>query len=161
MLNDVFGQSRAIGISTESKVRLVVEGFDDETLWLTSFQGDIEPNYQLMYSLGAEVFINTFSDKLSLFKLGGVYVMNLCNQDGTGTPAFMSFYRARNIAVSDEPLRIALNSIVITGFLVMLTIGKFTQEVVEGHRFTLTFLGMLDQSLAGANGFRQTGSGGS
>ena len=155
-MQELFGPSKAVGVPDESsKTRLVVEGLTSEELWLTSIRGDIEPNYQIMYSLGAEVFLNSFQPKLSIFQIKGVYIFEVCGSKSDGEPEFMTFYRANNIGVADSPLRITFNTIVITGYLVKLMIGEFSQGAIEGHSFELQFLGMLDGDMAGGSGFKR------
>ena len=149
-MNDIFGDKKVAAINAVGKkVRLVVEGLKDETIWITSVRGEIEPNFQLMYSIGAQIYINTFQHKLSAFTLGGVYVFDLCGQEAGGTPPFLSFYLRNNIAVSDRPIKVSFNGIVVTGYIVKLVIGEFNQDNIEGHEFSMPFLGIVEGTGAG------------
>lgn len=141
----IFGQTEVAGLADEKPVRLVVEGLAGELIFLTNIRGGVSPNFQLMYSIGAKAFINTFSQRLSMFELSGLYIPNTCETGEVDRePAFLTFYDRRNIVNSSQPIRISYNNIVITGFLVNLDIKDYNQQGIDGHAFTLKFLGKLE-----------------
>jgi len=146
---DVFGTTQLASFADNKPVRLTVDGLVDEKLYLTSIRGEINPNYQLMYTIGRGQYLNSFSHRLSLFTIQGIYVLVDCNGplDNVGEPPFMIFYKKHNINTSSKSVRITFNNIVITGFLVKLSLGNYQQEGrgdVDGHMFTLLFLGAID-----------------
>jgi len=146
---DVFGTTQLASFADDKPVRLTVDGLKDEKLYLTSIRGEVNPNYQLMYTVGRGIYLNSFEHRLSLFTIQGIYVLVNCNGplDNRGEPPFMLFYKRHNINTSSKAVRITFNNIVITGFLVKLSLGNYQQEGmgdVDGHMFTLLFLGTID-----------------
>ena len=144
--NTAYNRTFTKGLADDKPIRLVVEGLPGELIWLTAIGGGVSPNYQIMYSIGARAFINTFNQKLSMWTISGLYIPGTCEgaQDPDRQPPFVTFYNERNIVNSDEPIRITFNNIVITGFLVNLEIQQYDQEGIDGHRFTLKFLGKMN-----------------
>lgn len=140
-------------INDEAPIRLIVSGLNDDTLWLTGLKGSVEPNFQLMYSFGPKAFINAFNQRLSMFSISGIYVPSTCNGGGAkGEPAFVGFYRKRNIVSSDDPTKITFDGITITGWFVRLVIGEVTKQGIDGHLFSLDFLGRLKKAGESASG---------
>jgi hypothetical protein len=148
MAQDIFGQRTAVApFANNNKVRLTIQGLStNDQIFLTAVKGDIKPNYQLQYSVGAGRYINSFTHRLSMFVIEGKYILANCNGpfDAVTSPAFFRFYQSRNISNSSRPVRIAYSGIVITGFLVALTTGRHNQEALDGYSFTLTFLGSVN-----------------
>jgi len=144
--NALFQETQVAGIPDPKPVRLIISGLSDEKLWLTNISGGIAPNYQLMYSIGADAYLNAFNQRLSLFQIEGIYVPTICD---TGSPrdepAFMTLYKERNIVSSSETTRVTYNGITIIGYFVKLTLGDFNKQGIEGHSFNLTFLGKIDR----------------
>jgi hypothetical protein len=145
-MGEIFNETEIIGISDKRKRRLTISGFESEQLWLTDISGMLKPNYQLMYSLGARVFINAFNNKLSMFKLQGIYVPETCSSSGNGkTPEFVRFYREKNITQSSDA-KIAFEGISIKGSIVSMEIANYSKQGIDGHGFTLSFLGRLREA---------------
>jgi hypothetical protein len=124
--------------------RLAIEGFADPNLFITNLSGGAKPNYQLMYSLGDDVFLNTFSDRLSMWELKGLHIMTDCNgKDLQGEPPFLTFYKEYNVR-TEQSVRMTFASIKMNGFLVKLQINNFNQTGVEGFSFVLSYLALLE-----------------
>jgi len=159
---DIFGTTAISPFNDPKPVRLTVEGLTDEALFLTSIRGNVTPSYQIMYSIGALRYLNSFSSRMSLFTISGKYVLADCNGplDSNNNPPFMVFYKKRNINNSDAAIKITFNGIVITGFLVKLAIGNYNQEGIDGYDFQLDFLGIidgLDKTASRSNGSSSSG----
>jgi hypothetical protein len=143
---DIFGKTAMAGIPDSKPVRLVIEGLaPEENLFLTNIAGNVAPNFQIMYSFGRDIFLNAFTQRLSVFKITGIYVSSSCEGDtsGRGEPVFLSFYRKNNIVSSKGAIKITFNGITITGFLIMLEVENYNKEGIDGHNFSLQFLGMI------------------
>lgn len=148
MAQDIFGHKTAIApFANDNKVRLVISGLNtNDKIFLTGVKGEVKPNYQLQYSVGAGRYVNSFTHRLSMFVIEGKYVLANCNGpfDATTDPAFFQFYKEKNISNSADPIQISYSGMVLTGYLVGLTTNRHNQEAVDGFSFTLTFLGSMD-----------------
>jgi hypothetical protein len=143
MAEDLFQTTEIVGINNQQKKRLTISGFESEDLWLTSIQGEVSPNFQLMYSLGVDVFINAFNTRMGTFMLGGIYIPETCTTKGNGgVPPFISFYKSHNIN-ERVPAKIAFDGITIKGWIVKMMIKEYTQNNIDGHEFSIQFLGRL------------------
>jgi hypothetical protein len=155
----LFKGTAVFGLEDVKPVRLTIEDFrNNELLWLTDIKGSTKPNFQLMYSVGKDTFINAFNQRLSVFQISGVHILNNCDGafNSSGEPPFLSFYKANNIIARTESLKISFENIVVSGFMIELEISSYSQEGIDGHRFTLTFLG----SISGLQQDASSGSGG-
>ena len=128
---------------------LTIEGFnsDEETLYILAGQGSVDANFQIMYSMGDSIYINSFNQRLVPMDLPGVCVINGCGEGGdglNGEPAFMKFFRTNNIITSQRPLKLSYAGLVLTGYLHKLQLGSFNKEEMRGFQFTLAFLGYMD-----------------
>ena len=71
-------------------------------------------------------------------------------------PVFMQMYREYNIVDANaDPdnqkiLTVSFNQIVITGFLIKVMIGRYNQDGIDGHRFSLHMLGFTDNGKVSA-----------
>jgi len=124
--------------------RMAIEGFDrSEDLFITGIRGGEKPNYQLMYSLGVDVYINAFNKRLSVWELNGLFIPSDCEDCGErpgAKPAFIEFYDAHNITVDTDPILITFQTITLEGFLIDLRVQDYTKEGVEGIVFNLKYL---------------------
>ena len=111
-------------------------------LWVTGVQGGMEPNYQLLPSLGAEVYINAFNDKLAQWVLSGYHVNTKCLGGGSSTPAYVQLYRDGNIVEGSE-VTISYSDIVLKGFFVKLTVQANAEDPHNGDNFTLIIIGKV------------------
>jgi hypothetical protein len=102
-----------------------------------------------MYSLGADVFINAFNQRLSMWTLSGLYIPSMCDngQDFKGEPAFVDLYRRFNIRNAAAPLDLAFNGIVLVGFFVEMKIQDYTQGGIDGFSWETPFLGRMNNLL--------------
>jgi hypothetical protein len=130
---------------------MTISGLADEELWLTGLRGSTEPNYQLMYSFGNSAFINSFNQRLSVFQISGIHVSQTCNGSQRGEPAYVPFYKKRNIVSSDAATKITFDGITLTGWFIKLNIGDVTNEGIDGHLFSLDFLGRMRKAGDGAD----------
>ena len=135
----------------DSPIRMVVSGLTDENIWLTSLKGSVEPNYQIMYSIGADAYINSFNQRLSVWTITGIYIPKLCS-GGSRKPGFVSLYNSKNITKT-KATKITFDGITITGYIIRLTINDVMKQGIDGHIFSLDFLGRL-------GGGRSTNGGG-
>jgi len=129
-----------------------------DEFWITSIQGGIEPNYQVLYAFNRNVYVNAFTPRLSVFQLAGVYIpshVDCAKKAGAADssqkdPAFMRMYWEYNIVDANaDPenqklLTISFNHIVIRGFLIKVNIGEYDKANVDGHTFTLDLLGFVE-----------------
>jgi hypothetical protein len=146
----VFSDATGLASMNDQKpVRLIIPKFNDGKLLITKISGGVRPNFQLMYSLGADVFINAFNQRLSMWNLSGLYIPSMCDngQDFRGEPAFVDLYRRFNIRNADVPLDLAFNGIVLVGFFVEMKIGDYTQNGIDGFSWETPFLGRMNNLL--------------
>jgi hypothetical protein len=150
---DLFSKTSVLGVTDDKPARLVIEGLTTEELWINSVKGGVEPNYQLMYSVGDGAFLNAFNQRFSLFMLDGIYIPSQCGTVSSDKePEFLKFYKKHNIVTSSaaseedigDPIGITFNNITITGWVVKLAIGSYSKEGIDGHTFSLSFLGKID-----------------
>jgi hypothetical protein len=149
-MGNVFSDTIGLAKITDQKpVRLVIPQFNDGALQITKIQGGVRPNFQLMYSLGADVFINAFNQRLSMWTLHGLYIPAACDngQNFKGEPAFVDLYRKFNIRTAKAPLDLAFNGIVLVGFFVEMKVMEYTQEGVDGFAWETPFLGRMNNLL--------------
>jgi len=142
----LFSETQVASLSDTKQARLVIEGLSEEELWITGLDGSVQPNYQLMYAIGAGAYLNAFSQRLSLFQLQGIHVVSTCDSDDTGKePPFLTFYKENNIVLPDkDPIGITFNSITVTGWVVKMIIGEYSKDGIDGHTFQIMFLGLID-----------------
>ena len=143
-------QGTALASLTDDKpVRLVIEGFKDpeERLFLNSIEGEVQPNYQLLYAIGPGKYLDAFSQRLAPFVIAGTHILTTCSGAQVAAqaqPAFLTFYEQNNIvaraADNKGPLRITYNGIVLKCYLIKLTIGSYQKDGVDGHQFQLHVL---------------------
>jgi len=150
MPESILFEKTKLGEITDTKpARLTIEEFDDPRLFVTNISGGSKPNYQLMYSLGDDIFLNTFSERLSMWDLQGLHILSDCNgNDVEGDPPFLKFYREYNIKTG-LIVKMSFAGIVMKGFLVDMRIEDYNQNGVEGFKFYLKYLALL-QNLVGA-----------
>lgn len=146
MTGALFPRTQLAALQDDKPVRLTIDKLDDDKLWLTKISGSVKPNFQLMYAIGSDKYINTFSQRLSVWPISGVYALADCNGpiDAVGEPPFLKFYKQHNISAAATNLRITFSGIVITGYLVELSIGDYQQEIIDGYQFNLSFLGAIN-----------------
>ena len=159
---DLFKRTQLASLADDKPVRLTIDQLDDDKLWLTGIKGGIKPNFQLMYALSGQKFINTFRQRLSLWPIEGVYALADCDGpiDAVGEPPFLTFYNKHNISRAATNLKITFSGIVITGYLVSLNIGDYQQEVIDGYQFNLSFLGVVEGTEQEEDPVATKGSGG-
>jgi hypothetical protein len=102
-----------------------------------------------MYSLGADVFINAFNQRLSMWTIHGLHIPALCGDGNNlkGEPAFVDLYRRFNIRNAKVPLDMAFNGIVLVGFFIEMKVMEYTQEGVDGFAWETPFLGRMNNLL--------------
>jgi hypothetical protein len=149
---ELWRDTQVASINDNRPVRMTVSGLNNEELWLTGLRGSVEPNFQLMYSFGNSAFINAFNQRLSQFQISGIFVAATCDGGQRSEPAFVDFYKKRNIVSSEDPTKITFDGITITGWFTSMNIGDVTNEGIQGHLFTLGFLGRLRKAGDNADG---------
>lgn len=123
--------------------RLTIKGINlPGNLWITGSQGGLEPNYQLLPSLGSEVFLNAFNDKLSQWILSGYYQPNPCEEGAAEIPPYLKIYLDGNIVDGTE-VTISYSDIVLKGFIVKLTLQSNAQDPHNGDSFRITLIGKI------------------
>ena len=127
---------------TAKKVRLTVDGLETEDIWLTDVAGQVQPNYQILYSLGVRAFINAFNNRLGQFSITGIYIPDGCQETGGGTPPFIEFYKKVQITQS-TPAKISYDGISIQGWATQMNLKSYSQNNIDGHEFTIQFLGRI------------------
>ena len=123
-------------------------------LFVTNFGGDVRPNFQIMYSMGPEAYLNVFSQRLSAWNLDGVYVPSgRCPSksqggDTTGrnndTPGFYKMYERYNIANNDNKfVKLVFSGLVVEAYITSMSIPSFSKTDVGQMRFSLKLLGRI------------------
>ena len=143
-MSEFFNETKvAGGLPGTRPQRLTISGLEGEKLWITKVNGSVSPNFQLMYSMGAKAFVNAFNDRLGKISLTGLYVPENCDGGG-GVPPFLAFYKKHNIN-KRTPVKFTFDKINFKGWVVDLQIGDYQQGGVDGHMFTLSFLGRIGE----------------
>ena len=120
-----------------AKIPLAIQGLEDFKLFLTTFNGSADLNYQVNYAFNNEAFLYVFGDKLSMFRIVGVaFPDTACKgTDMKSTPKeFIKFYEAHKLGKDSKPLRITIGGMTISGYFVNLGIN-----LVAGQQNTFTF----------------------
>jgi hypothetical protein len=145
----VFQETTQLAAITDQKpVRLVIPKFRNGKLLITKIAGEVRPNYQIMYSLGADAFITAFNQRLSTWTIHGLHIPGGCDgQNFKGEPAFVDLYRKFNIRTAKQPLDMAFNDIVLVGFFIGMTIQDYSQNGVDGFAWETPFLGRINNLL--------------
>ena len=139
----LFQETNLVPLSdANKKVRLVIDGLESEDIWFTDISGQVQPNFQILYSLGVKAFINAFSNRLGTFSITGIYVPDTCSDSGSGTPPFISFYKKVQIT-QKEPAKISYDGISIKGWATQMNLKSYSQNNIDGHEFTIQFLGRI------------------
>ena len=147
----IFHESAGLAsISDDKPVRLTIPKFPNGKLLITKISGGVQPNYQIMYSLGSDVFITAFNQRLSPWNISGIHIPGSCNnvaQNFNGEPAFVDLYRKFNIRTAKQPLDMTFNDIVVTGFFTGMRVGDYSQNGIDGYTWETTFLGRMTNLL--------------
>jgi len=144
-VNALFQETAVAGVEDVKPARLTVSGLDNEEIWLLDIKGGTTPNYQLMYSVGNEAFLNAFNQRFSIFTLSGVHILATCEGEPTqGEPPFLTFYKNNNIVSNATPVSVAYSGLTMSGYMVGLKLGSYNQEGIDGYQFTLEYLGKID-----------------
>ncbi len=139
---NLFDKTDITQISDGKKIRLTVDGLESEDIWLISIAGQVSPNYQILYSLGAKVFINAFSNRLGKFSLNGIYIPETCEGGAGGIPPFIQFYKDVQIT-KKKSTTITYDGVSIKGWAVSMTLRNYSKNNIDGHEFTIEFLGRI------------------
>jgi len=152
----------SLGIDKYGSARTLLTISGDDTdiagdLFVTNFGGDVSPNFQIMYSMGPEAYLNVFSQRLSSWTLEGVYVPSQrCPEDGGGsstgrsndTPGFYKMYERYNIANDDNKfVKLAFSGLVVEAYITSMSIPSFSKTDVGQMRFSLKLLGRIKQNI--------------
>lgn len=145
-------QKTQLGPVADGKpARLTIKEFQHARLFVTNVGGSAKPNYQLMYSLGDSIFLNTFSERLSIWELQGLHIMTDCRgEDIPGEPPFLTFYKQYNIK-TEKIVNMSFAGITLKGYLIDMAIHNYNQNGVEGFQFSLKYLAMLQNIADGTN----------
>jgi hypothetical protein len=144
-VNAIFKETQVAGIEDVKPVRLTVEGLASEEMWLLDIKGETSPNYQLMYAVGNDAYLNAFNQRFSLFSVSGVHILSTCSAQGaSGEPPFLKFYKNNNIVTGSSTTNITYSGITMKGYMVGLALGSYNQEGIDGYQFTLKYLAKLD-----------------
>jgi hypothetical protein len=142
-MSELFEKTQIVQLNdVKKKIRLVVDGLEEENLWLTNVTGQVAPNFQILYSLGVKAYINAFSNRLGQFTLTGIYIPETCEDQGGRTPPFLKFYKEVQIT-NKKPAKMSYDKISIKGWAVGLNLKNYSQNNIDGHEFTISFLGRV------------------
>ena len=159
----LFEKTQVGKINDSKPARLTIKEFKDDPahgrLWVTQVRGGTKPNYQLMYSLGDDVFLNTFSERMSVWELTGLHILQNCaGEVQDGEPSFLTFYKKHNIKTT-KVVNTSFAGITLKGYLIDMRIEDYNQEGVEGFKFTLKYLAMMKNLVDAANVPSKAGAG--
>ena len=157
----LFEKTQLGSINDSKPARLTIKEFQNGRLFVNNVGGGVKPNYQLMYSIGDDIFLNTFSDRLSLWTLRGLHILTDCEgADVPGEPPFLTFYKEYNIK-TERTVSMSFAGITMKGYLVHMTVQDYNQNGVEGFQFNLQYLALLQNLEKGAAAGAAAGQAGS
>jgi hypothetical protein len=139
---DLFNETELVQLADGKNVRLVIDGLETEDIWLVSIGGEVQPNFQILYSLGVKAFINAFGNRLGNFQLSGIYINPTCSDEGGEVPPFIKFYNEVQIT-KKKSTTMSFNGITIQGWATRMTIKNYSKQNIDGHEFTIQFLGRI------------------
>ena len=159
----LFEKTKLGSINDTKPARLTIKEFQEQPahsrLFVNNISGGAKPNYQLMYSLGDDIFLNTFSERLSMWQLSGLHIFTDCfGNEIPGEPPFLTFYKQYNIKTA-QTVSMSFAGITMKGYLVDMNIGNYNQNGVEGFNFGLKYLAFLQNMSDAANNPSKAGSG--
>ena len=133
-------QAGEITVENPKKMIILQGSAIEDSMLITQARTKIEPNFQLLPSIGQQIYLNSFNQKVSQMELSGIYVpQNECPQDG---PEFLNLYTAENIVDSKEPFTINFSGITLVGYITSLTLTTTDNAGSSVEQFTLAFLGI-------------------
>ena len=139
----LFDKTDVVALNDSKKIRLVIDGLESEDIWLTTISGQVSPNFQILYSLGVKAFVNAFNNRLGKFNITGIYIPDTCEGVAQGgPPPFIQFYKQVQIT-QKKPAKITYDGISIKGWAIAMNLKNYSQNSIDGHEFTIEFLGRV------------------
>lgn len=82
-----------------------------------------QTNHQFLHTLGNDIFIYVFGDRMGRVVLSGISVTEECNSGDRehGLEKMLRFYRNNKLSSRQNPVQIAIGSTVFTGFITGMT----------------------------------------
>lgn len=83
-------------------------------------------NLQFLHTLGQQIFIYVFGDRMGTINLSGLAFPCVCDGDEMGAEQMLLWYKSNRASVRSNPLRVVVGRQVIEGF-----VTSFTEDVVD------------------------------
>jgi hypothetical protein len=101
--------------------------FQSEQSIVTRLTVSEQSNLQFLHTLGSQIFIYAFGDRIGQIGLAGLSFACACPDDGSlGIEKMLLWYRARRAAKRQTPVRVIIGRQAIEGF-----VTQFSAEVVD------------------------------
>ena len=132
-------EKEELGLYPENaNITLAMDGLENSNLFMTTFQGSTDVNFQINYAFNNDAYLYVFGDKLSISRISGLgFPKKACGEEAgmNSTPKeFIKFYKKHKLGQSDTPLRITIGGMTLSGFFVNMAI-----RLVAGKQNTYTF----------------------
>lgn len=77
-----------------------------------------QTNHQFLHTLGNDIFIYVFGDRMGQVTLSGISASEECNGDTEyGLEKMLRWYKENKLSSRPEPVRIVVGSVTLTGFV--------------------------------------------
>ena len=134
---------------SDIKPRLTIENGERMTIanvpedfWITGFKGGMEPNYQVLASLGSEIYINSFNEKLTAWNMSGYFTTTECESTKVDKPTYLDLYATNNVNTG-KPVTVTYSNMVMRGFIVRLSVSSDAGDAHKGDKFVLSLIGKV------------------
>lgn len=84
-----------------------------------------QTNHQFLHTLGNDIFIYVFGDRIGMITLEGLAFPDVCNKDGKGgteggeggLELILKWYKENKLSSRQEPVKVAIGQTTFTGFV--------------------------------------------
>jgi hypothetical protein len=152
--------------AVESRIRPLVKpepsiGIEGEKSIITNVSVAQQTNHQFLHTLGNDIFIYVFGDRVGQISLQGLSFPETCEAPGGegGLELLLNWYKQHKLSSRQDPVKIAIGQITFTGF-----VQSVSTEVMDPKtwlsRYVLGVAIIPEKNDEGGNGGGGNGGGG-
>ena len=76
-----------------------------------------QTNHQFLHTLGGDIYVYVFGDRIGHVGIQGVSFAGRCDRDGHGMELLLRYYRQHRLSARRAPIQVILGDLVLEGFL--------------------------------------------